>query len=181
MSNENPDDELARLREHNARLLDELKQAKAQAKTAKADADTLRGQLEATQGQLNTMRLDGPVSDMLARVALPGAVDAVRALMQARGLTFALDDKGQPVPMENGKPATLPKDGAAQPVAFDAAALADWLCPKDAKPDDARRAFAPLLRGTHASGGGARGGGEHTPTPQQPEAKPQARPAFGLG
>lgn len=180
--NENTNEELARLREHNARMLNELKQAKADAKAAKAETDTLRANLQTAQGELTAIKLDAPVAAMLERVAMPGTVDALRAMMQTRGLGFALDDKGQPIPTADGKPATTGKDGQAAPVAFETRALADWLCPLNEKLalDDARRAFAPLLRGSHASGSGARGANGDAPPPTQPEAKAPARRNFGL-
>lgn len=180
-ANENTQEELTRLRDHSARLLGELKQAKADAKEAKAETETLRGQLQAVQGELTAIKLDAPVADMLGRIAAPDAADAVRALMQARGLAFALDAKGQPIPTAGGKPATATgKDGQAVPVPFEARALVNWLCPQDAKPDDPRRAFARLLIASHASGGGARSseGGEHAG--QQPAPKAPARRTFGL-
>ena len=180
--------ELTSLREHNARLLTELKEARTATKQAEAERDALRVERDTAQGELNAIRLDRPVAAMIESIAVDGAASAVQALIKASGRGFELRD-GQVVPIgADGEPATYaPHGGEPKPVPFEREAIIDWLTPYDRVrkqfADKDAETLAYLLRSScQASGGGAvqsPGVPAHFKREPEPAAKPEPK-RFGL-
>lgn len=165
--------EATRLREHNATLLSEKK------KLAKDYAQLQETHAVAT-GALQRLQLDGPVEAMVEEIATdPKLFNA----LWSEGHKFALDEQGRPcVQTTEGKPVMVKdKDGNEIPLAFDAAAIAAYLCPtnpKDHGPETER--WARVLIGSRATGGGAMGGRTGGAVERSVQA-PQAQPAMQFG
>lgn len=167
--------EATRLRDHNAILLSEKKQlAKKHAQLQEAHA--------AAAATLQRLQLDGPVEALVAEISAdPKLFNA----LWSEGHKFALDEQGRPcVQTTEGQPVMVKdKDGNETPLEFDARAIADYLCPADAKASgrDTER-WARVLVGSGASGGGATGGAgpgqSRAASPQAPQ--PQQSVQFGL-
>lgn len=168
--------EAARLRDHNSTLLGEKKQLQR-------DHAQLQEQHAATTATLQRLQLDGPVDALVESLATDPKL--FKALW-AEAHQFALDEEGRPcVQSKDGQPVTV-KDanGKDVPLAFDAKAITEYLCPRDPKLQtvDTKR-WAGVLVGSRAGGAGASGGatgevpaGDGAPRQQQPQRAVQ----FGL-
>ena len=168
--------EAARLREHNAVLLDEKKQLQR-------EHAQLQESHAATTATLQRLQLDGPVDALVEDLATDPKLFKV---LWAEGHKFALDEQGRPcVQNKDGAPVIV-KDanGKDVPLAFDAKAIAEYLCPRDPKLQTAEtKRWAGVLVGSRAGGGNASGGAQGTthhegnaPRREQPQPAVQ----FGL-
>lgn len=160
--------ELQILREHNKKLLAELKTARSDAKTAAAAAQT-------AQARLLRWAVEQPLQALAKRLS-PHPETFARLLKDHIDVT--LDDAGEPrVTNKIGEPLTIAKGRDIVPVAFTFDGLSAWLNGPD----------SPLeLAGlrTKAQGSGAPGSGGYV-APSPASAKPVAsappeRPAYGL-
>ncbi|PBS11934.1 hypothetical protein CMZ82_12415 [Lysobacteraceae bacterium NML93-0792] len=186
--------EIERLRAKNAELLGELKAAKATATEAQEAAAATGAELEATRAEVRSLRLDAPVASLLGDVAIDadlfGQVFArhYRFELDADGRVAILDAEGKPAmvadsaPLHTGGNARTQKPDAQQAQAKPRPAMftaADVRKLAESSPD--AEAFARLLVGSRASGGGAIGvrGATATAATAKPDATPAASP-YGL-
>lgn len=172
MSEDNPtqDDELTKLREHNATLLDEAKKAKQRAKDAEAEQASLQEQLQTAQTEIQRIKVDAPVESMLQRIAPQGASEALHSMMQSKGLDFTLGEDDQLTVTANGEPAT---DADGEVIPFTEDGIREWLSPKDQQ-----TVFANFIGAKSVGGMGSdasAGMGDKTSATDKP--KP---PRFGL-
>lgn len=175
--------EVERLRKHSESLLVEKRQMKAERDDAAAKLSAVEAERDKLAGDLQAIRLDGPVERLIEQTAVDPVI--FRALFDRAGYSFALDDEGRPCLLDSeGEPlATAGKDGKAQPVPFDPAALAAFLLPPD-KPrsewsDDETR-WAGVLNGSRATGSGATAHRSGGATVKSEPDKAQPSQSFGL-
>lgn len=167
--------EATRLREHNAVLLGEKK-------ALQRDHAQLQETRAATTATLQRLQLDGPVDALVESLATDPKLFKV---LWAEGHRFALDEQGRPcVQSKDGAP-VLVKDahGDGVPLAFDAKAIAEYLCPRDPKLQTAEtKRWAGVLVGSRAGGGNASGGPQETAHHEgsAPRQQPQ-QPAVQFG
>lgn len=166
--------EATRLREHNATLLSEKKQlAKDYAKLQETHA--------VATAALHRLQLDGPVEALVDEISTDAKL--FNALW-SEGHKFALDEQGRPcVQTAEGKPVMVKdKDGNETPLAFEASAIAAYLCPTNPKergPETER--WARVLVGSRASGGGATGGSTRGGVTERAAPTPQPQPSMQFG
>jgi hypothetical protein len=165
--------EATRLREHNATLLSEKKQVQK-------DYAKLQEDHAMATATLQRLQLDGPVDALVESISTDPKL--FKALW-AEGHRFALDEQGRPcVQTAEGKPVMV-KNAAGEEtaLAFDAKAIAEYLCPQDTKLHtvDTKR-WAHVLVGTRAAGGGATGTQSAGYSPVD-KAKPADAPAVQFG
>lgn len=166
--------EIERLRAHNAELLADLKTAKREAKDLAGQLEAVTAERDAARADYQGIALDAPVKQMAERLAvLP---DHFLAEFGKR-YTFARDESGIVVRDLEGNPATIKDDkGKPRPALFTEADIRT-LCSES----DAVQVFNHLLIGSMASGGGAIGSRWSPPTrdDKKPAEQPPA-PAFGF-
>lgn len=110
-----------------------------QAKYEKLEADK-NSQIEAINGNLNGLLVDNVASKIANDLALPGSADLLMPHIKSRLATEIKD----------GKAVTVVRDLSGKPSALTVEELA--------KEISANQAFAPVLVGSKATGGGAGGG-----------------------
>lgn len=168
--------EIQRLRDHNTAILGEKK-------AAKLDLAALREEHATNVATLQRLQLDNPTDELIAEISTDPKL--FRALFGEK-YQFALDEEGRPaVRTLEGQPVMVrDADGKQVPLAFDARAVSDFLCPRSKRPEpgsDAER-WARILIGSRASGGGATGMTTGADGRQVPPAEPneKKRTEFGL-
>ena len=166
--------EATRLREHNVTLLSEKKQLAR-------DYATLQSDHAAARVSLQRLQLDGPVEALVAEISVDSKL--FHALW-SEGHRFALDQKDRPcVQTTEGKPVVVKDEsGNEAPLAFEASAIAAYLCPTDAKDrsPDAER-WARVLIGSRASGGGAMGGRSNRSGQERVAPMPESKQPVQFG
>lgn len=177
-------DENERLREHNAALLAEKRDAIAATKAAEAKTTTLEQEKSDLTGRLNDALLAKPVELLVDEIA---SDPVVFNLLLSRSYKFELGEDNKPMLVNlDGTPVvTKGKDGKDKPVAFDAKDIAEFLVPSDAKErtEDQKR-FASVLVGSRATGSGSSGGTQdgsgHIPSTTAAKPTDQQPQRFGL-
>ncbi len=186
--------EVERLRAKNAELLAELKAAKSTANESQTALEVACSERDAAAGEVRALRLDGPVSALLADVAVDADLFAqvfarhYRFDLDADGRVAILDAEGKPAMVtdiaavhtggnaRHERPQTHPSAGKPRPATFTAADVR-----KLAESSTDADAFGHLLAGSRASGGGAIGvrGSTVAANTAKPGAAPVASP-YGL-
>lgn len=166
--------EIESLRAHNAELLADLKKAKAAAKDAQSQVEVLTGERDEMAARVQALALDGPVSQMLERVAIsPKAF----ALQWGQEFDFTLDGDKVAIRDKEGNPAMVKEEGGKlRPAEFtedDIRKLSDQSPNRDV--------YNHFVIASCASGSGAQGS-KFAGAAKQPEKAAQApdAPVFGF-
>ncbi len=177
-------DENERLREHNATLLTEKRDAIAAKNAAEGKIVTLEQDKATLSQRLDAELLAKPVDTMYAEIATDRVM--LEALL-SRSYKFVLGEDGKPMFANlDGTPVTLKgSDDKETPVAFDPKSISEFLTGGDAKErtDDQKR-FASVIVGSKASGSGSSGvtqdGSGHVPSTAAAKQTAQQTQRFGL-
>lgn len=153
--------EVERLREHNEKLLAELKQAKASATAAANGRDELAADIKA--------RDEAPMMAAFEDMASNSHVSGYLRTEFEKHFTVGSDDDGFTIQDADGEPFKI--DGRMARLEYnDVRQLVER---------DNIAALRPLMRASGATGGGAKGNQSGAPAFNKPEPEPE-RPRFGL-
>lgn len=189
MTDNTPDtQELDRLRAHNAQLLTELKEAKADAKRLSGELEAAQQARDTAQAQVQAVTIGAPLRAMLERIST--APDVLQIMLDKQGYQFALEDGRLVMRDHEGnvpeilEGATNASKGTRRPVRVTDEDLVHLLCeewhPWDQR-SEAARSFASVIKAPEVTGGGAkdRGPAGDLPAPKR-EAPAAAANAYGI-
>lgn len=158
--------EVARLKEHAEDLLAERKAEKKRREDAEAQLATLTAERDTLAGQVDGLTLSGPVLRALENVVACAPAKG-RQLLEDAGIGFRISKEGTAVAVDGETEVPLPD-------------LWKYLGDKCHASKEGMATFGWFVRGTGASGSGARGGDMPHYTPAKP-AEPQKPLVTGLG
>lgn len=157
--------EVTRLKAHADDLLNERKAEKQRREAAENALATLQEAHDGLASKLDAVTLDGPVLRALENVVVAPPAQG-RKLLENAGIQFVMGKEGVPVALDGEQEVPLPDLHAH--------------LSKRCHTPEGEAAFAWIIRGSLASGGGAVGGSMHAPT--RPAKEQQViKPAQNLG